>query len=96
MIKRDGKYYLAGLHFSGDGDEKSGKAWALPWNSGIQGYITEGVGIIANIGSYMADGKLGDTKEEAAKKSNELKSDLELKAKNAKLTIYLCNGDVLK
>ena len=44
----------------------------------------------------MADGKLGDTKEEAAKKSNELKSDLELKAKNAKLTIYLCNGDVLK
>ena len=92
MIKRDEKYYLAGLHFSGDNDEKSGEAEALLWNKGIKDYITKGVSIIAGIGVYMAYRNAQGAKE----KAQELKSDLKSQAKEAKLTIYLCNGDVLK
>ena len=92
MIKRDGKFHLAGLHFSGDDDDKSGEAEALPWNEGIKEYITEGVGIIADIGSYLAYSSF----KGGAEKAKESMSDLKSRARSAKLTIYLFNDEVIK
>ena len=91
MIKRNEKYYLAGLHFSGDDDEKNGTSEALPWND-IQEYLGHGVAIVAGLETYMACSKNeGASFKEVAEES---KSNITSKAQENKLTIYLCNGEV--
>ncbi|KAJ7390015.1 hypothetical protein OS493_027539 [Desmophyllum pertusum] len=106
MVRRGVNYRLVGLHFSGHADSVDGEAQALQWNQGIHGYINTGVRIIADIGSYVTYSKLasqleGSTEnakknqEKAKKTAQESLEHLESMAKCAKLTIYLCNGEVI-
>ncbi|KAJ7389955.1 hypothetical protein OS493_028005 [Desmophyllum pertusum] len=102
MVKREDKYRLVGLYFSGDDDKEDGGAQALPWNQGIRGYINTGVGIIAEIGSYMANIKLAsqlvdspELQETASDKARGCRERLGIKAEGANVTIYLCNGEVI-
>ncbi|KAJ7389953.1 hypothetical protein OS493_028003 [Desmophyllum pertusum] len=106
MVNKEDKYYLVGLHFSGDTDDVDGEAQALQWSQGIREYIETGVRIIADIGSYVTYSKLasqleGSTEnakknqEKAKKTAQESLEHLESMAKCAKLTIYLCNGEVI-
>ena len=92
MVKRGVKYYLVGLHFSGDDDDHDGDddddddgdgAEALQWNQGIHDYIKKGVGIIAVIGDYMKT------------RAPVSRDKLEKMAREENLTIYLCNDDVI-
>ncbi|KAJ7389959.1 hypothetical protein OS493_028009 [Desmophyllum pertusum] len=102
MVKRGVNYRLVGLHFSGDDDDEDGEAQALQWSRGIHDYIKMGVRIIADIGSYMAYSKLAsqlegspELQETASKTAQNPLANLESEAKGAKLTIYLCNGEVI-
>lgn len=100
-LEKDGKYHLVGLHFSGDEDDKDGKAEALLWKSGIAPYIKEGVGIITCIETYLAykcqAAKLPDhLKESLMAPGEDPKKDLESSAKKNRLTIYLTNGEIIK
>lgn len=82
---------LVGL-FCGGGEVEDPQATddALPWKSGIQNYINEGVGIIETIGSYMAYMNMNILERASTERKN-----LEERAKASKLTVYLTNGDVL-
>ncbi|KAJ7389961.1 hypothetical protein OS493_028012 [Desmophyllum pertusum] len=100
MIKKEDKYYLVGLHFSGDADDVDGEAEALPWSQGIHDYIDRGVGIIAEIGSYMGNRKAvsegaGSLEEDLNEEADKSLKELKRMARDAKLTIYLCNGVVI-
>ena len=100
MVKRGVNYRLVGLHFSGDADDVDGEAEALPWSQGIHDYIARGVGIIAEIGSYMANRKAvsegaGSLEEDLNEKADKSLKELKRMARDAKLTIYLCNGVVI-
>ena len=94
----NGNFELVGL-LVGSGDAAS---VALMWNRGIQRYTREGVRIIANIDGYMAYGNQAINQPQAdLRRAHEVKAENERKqleetAKNARLTIYLMNGDVIK
>lgn len=101
MLEKDGNYHLVGLHFSGVEDDQDGEAEALMWENGIASYVKEGVGIIINIGTYLA------YKCQAAKSPDHLKKSLMAQAEDAKkilessakknrLTTYLTNGEIIK
>ena len=64
---------------------------ALTWNNSIKQFIDTGVKIITVIDGYMATYKNRDYHQDAAK----AKEMLEREARNARLTVYLMNGEVI-
>ena len=88
-------FKLVGLFFGGD----EAVDVALMWHNGIEKYIREGVSIIAGIGSYMALKSFTCSSEkmnqEFQQKAAIEKQELEKKAKDGKLTIYLINDEVI-
>ncbi|KAJ7389951.1 hypothetical protein OS493_028001 [Desmophyllum pertusum] len=100
MVKREDNYRLVGLHFSGHADSVDGEAQALQWNQGIRDCIDRGVGIIAEIESYMGNRKAaseaaGSMEEALNEEADKSLKELKRMARDAKLTIYLCNGVVI-
>ena len=74
---------------------------ALMWNRGIQQFISQGVGIIAHINGYMAQRNeainqpQADLRQRHEENAENERLQLEESARNARLTIYLMNGDVI-
>ena len=100
-LEKDGKYHLVGLHFSGDDDDKDGKARALLWENGIASYIKEVARIIIDIETYLADksqaAKLPDRRKGSLMaQAEDAKKRLESSAKKNRLTIYLTDGEIIK
>ena len=95
-------FKLVGL-LVGGGEEENLDATdeALMWNHGIQQFISEGVGIIANIGGYMAhrneaiNQPQADLRQRHEENAENERLQLGESARNARLTIYLMNGDVI-
>ena len=101
LLEKDGEYHLVGLHFSGDEDDKDGEAEALLWENGIASFIGQGVGIIIDIGTYLANkcqaAKVPDhLKESLMAQAEDAKKNLESSAKKNRLTIYLTDGEIIK
>ncbi|PFX18978.1 hypothetical protein AWC38_SpisGene16621 [Stylophora pistillata] len=89
------KYTLAGLHFSGDKDDKDGKAYALPWNESIQSYIRNGTIIIANTEAFFGNKKLSESLPGALKETERIHKTLKESATENKLTVYLFDGTMI-
>ena len=96
-------FQLVGL-LVGGGEEENPDATddALMWNDGIQEYINEGVVIIAGISGHMAHRNEANNQQQADLRQcheetaeNVHRRQLEETARNARLTIYLMNGDVI-
>ena len=72
---------------------------ALMWKNGIERYISKGVSIIAGIGRYMALKNFTCSSEKMnqdfQQKAAIERRELEKKAKDGKLTIYLMNDEVI-
>ena len=104
ILEKDGKHHLVGLHFSGDEDDEDGEAEALRWENGMATYIQKGVGIIIDVGTYLANkcqaAKLADDqyqlKQGLTDTAENAKKDLESTAEANRLTIYLTNGEIIK
>ena len=93
LTENGGEFLLVGLLFSGDEDETNpnGEAEALPWSEAIRQYTKEGVRLISDIGGYMAY-----KKNQRNKEASECRDRLIQRARKNNLTVYLCNGEVLK
>ncbi len=91
-------YKLVGLLCGGGPPGNVQAVDALMWNGGIKEYVSNGVSIIVDIGSYMAYKNMKVTdqamNEELQKRASADKTQLMKKAKDSKLTIYLMNGEV--
>ena len=95
-------FKLVGL-LVGGGEEENPDATdkALMWNHGIQQFISQGVGIIANIEGYLAHRNQAinqpqpDRRQGHEENAENERQQLERRARNARLTIYLMNGDVI-
>ena len=95
-------FKLVGL-FVGGGEYGNPQARdeALMWNPGIQDYISTGVGIITDIDGYMAhrnaaiNQQQADLRERHEKIAENARLQLEQRARNARLTIYLMSGEVI-
>ena len=74
---------------------------ALMWNRDIQDYISTGVRIITDIDGYMAhrneaiNQQQADLRQRHEKIAGNARLRLVEMARNARLTIYLINGDVI-
>ena len=103
MLKKDGEHHLVGLHFSGDEGDKDGEAKALQWENGMATFIQNGVGIIIDVGTYLANKcqaeKLADhdqLKPSLTKAAEDAKKNLASTAEANRLTIYLTTGEIIK
>ena len=95
-------FKLVGLFFGGDEAVDGNREPvddALMWKNGIEKYISKGVSIIAGIGRYMALKCFTCSSEkmnqEFQQKAAIERRELEKKAKDGKLTIYLMNDEVI-
>lgn len=107
VVRKEGNYYLAGLHVSGDG----GAQVLIPWGSSVQNYVGEKLNTIYSaVGHYMTYGKLAENfflrlpqekqnereyYEKCKNNEEEALKRLEKEAREANFPIYLSDGEVV-